>query len=151
MCIRLKTIRDRNVSIRDGSRLYLAFLSFFVSTYTLRDGWQSIDIRGNEVGVLQKQKHTQTCWKKKREGHKWSIALIQKRMRGRGEKKAVHFVLWFMAHLLLCLYELLSWCLNCGNAFIRPAEQRELNSSSAPNRHTLWWCLRWKTESLFKH
>lgn len=64
MCIRLKTIRDRNVSIRDGSRLYLAFLFFFMSTYTLRDGWQSIDIRGNEVGVLQKQKHTQTCWKK---------------------------------------------------------------------------------------
>lgn len=26
-------------------------------TYTLRDSWQSIDIRGDEVGVLRKHKH----------------------------------------------------------------------------------------------
>lgn len=33
------------------------FFSFSMNTYTLRDSWQSIDIRGDEVGVLQKHKH----------------------------------------------------------------------------------------------
>lgn len=28
-----------------------------MNTYTLRDSWQSIDIRGDEVGVLRKHKH----------------------------------------------------------------------------------------------
>lgn len=28
-----------------------------MNTYTLRDSWQSIDIRGDKVGVLQKHKH----------------------------------------------------------------------------------------------
>lgn len=37
-----------------------------------------------------------------------------------------------MAHLQLCLYELLSWCLNCGNAFIRPTEQRNSIAAQLP-------------------
>lgn len=28
-----------------------------MNTHALRDSWQSIDIRGDEVGVLQKHKH----------------------------------------------------------------------------------------------
>lgn len=60
MCIRLKTIRGRDVSIRERFLLHLLlspFLLFSMSTYTLWDSWQSIDIRGDEVGVLRKHKH----------------------------------------------------------------------------------------------
>ncbi len=152
-CIWLKAIRGRDVFRKEGSLfislcLFSSLFFFPMNTHALRDSWQSIDIRGDEVGVLRKHKHAG-----ERRGKVTSEAYHSHgRERGEGGGgKAVHFVLWFMAHLQLCLYELLSWCLNCGNAFIRPTEQRELSSSSAPHRRGLGWCLRWKTESLFKH
>lgn len=46
-------LEERDLSIP----LLSLFFSLSMHTYTLRDGWQSIDIRGDEVGVLQKHKH----------------------------------------------------------------------------------------------
>lgn len=42
---------------RDFSLSPFCLLFFSACTYTLRDSWQSIDIRGDEVGVLRKHKH----------------------------------------------------------------------------------------------
>lgn len=58
-CMWLKTIRGRDFQRRGISLcLFLSlFFSFSMNTYTLRDSWQSIDIRGDEVGVLRKHKH----------------------------------------------------------------------------------------------
>lgn len=54
------------------------FFSFSVSTYALRDSRESIDIRGDEIGVLREksekhthtERHTNTEEKRKGEGHK---------------------------------------------------------------------------------
>lgn len=57
---------ERDLSL--SPLISFSFLFFkSMNTYTLRDSWESIDIRGDEIGVLQK---TQTCRRKKREGHK---------------------------------------------------------------------------------
>lgn len=56
----IKTIRGKRCSQNTGISLYLLLsllLFFSTNTYTLRDSWQSIDIRGDEVGVLRKHKH----------------------------------------------------------------------------------------------
>lgn len=89
-CMWLKTIRGRHVSRREGS-LFISssspFFSFSLSTYTLRDSRESIDIRGDEIGVLRRKKkkpHTQTRRRKKGEGHKWSIPLTQEKNEGQG-------------------------------------------------------------------
>lgn len=104
MCIRLKTIRGRNVSMRDGSVLYLSFLFFFTSTYTLRDGWQSIDIRGNEVGVLQKQrKHTNMLGNE--EGRSWHLFRREWGEEGRKRPFALFYDLW----LIFCSVYMNCW------------------------------------------
>lgn len=59
----------------------------FGYTHTLRDGWQSIDIRGNEVGVLRKR---QRCRRKRRGRVMTEVYHSQKRMRRR---RSDHFVL----------------------------------------------------------
>lgn len=46
---------ERDLSLSPSVSFSLSFFS--MNTYALRDGWQSIDIRGDEVGVLRKHKH----------------------------------------------------------------------------------------------
>ncbi len=61
-CIWLKAIRGRDVFRKEGSLfislcLFSSLFFFPMNTHALRDSWQSIDIRGDEVGVLRKHKH----------------------------------------------------------------------------------------------